>query len=109
MNKIEIIQEFNKIERNLYFMIKKLLSKCYSDDIMINSVHIDIVNKIEYVEEANFTIHCGVMTSVGLRNIKIKVHFDMVEACNSDNYLFECYYTSNENAKELRDYLFDVE
>lgn len=109
MNKIEIIHEFNKIECYLQTLIENLLIKCYPNGISVGNIHIDVFTKLLYVEQTKFELNCNIMTSVGERKTKIIVNFDKIEASEHDNFIFMSYDMSFNVAKQLRNYLFDVE
>jgi 2-oxoglutarate dehydrogenase complex dehydrogenase (E1) component-like enzyme len=109
MNKIEIIEKFNKIEGELQSLIEKLLTKCYYNRIAVGNIHIDVYTSKYYIEQTEFEINCNLITENGEQKIKILVSFNKVEVFGEEDFIFADYDTSNENAKELRDYLFDVD
>lgn len=109
MNKIEIIEKFNKIENELQSLIKKLLTKCYYNRIAIKNIRIDVSTSKDYIEQTEFEINCNLITENGEQEIKILVSFNKVEVFGEEDFIFANYDTSNKNAKQLRDYLFDVE
>lgn len=109
MNKIEIIQEFNKIEGELQSLIEKLLTKYYYNRIAVGNIHIDVSASKDYIEQTEFEINCNLITENGKQEIKLLVSFTEVQAFGDENFIFLYYDASNENVKELRDYLFDVE
>jgi 2-oxoglutarate dehydrogenase complex dehydrogenase (E1) component-like enzyme len=109
MNKIEIIQEFNKIEGELQSLIEKLLTKCYYNRIAVGNIHIDVYTSKYYIEQTEFEINCNLITENGEQKIKLLISFTEVQVFGQEDSMFADYDTSNQNAKKLRDYLFDVE
>lgn len=116
MTKEEIIQEYNKINDELRSMIEKLLRKNYSNNIIISNLNIDIVNETDD-EDKNFIINFYVVTKEKHERTIMKIFFDKI-ICYGANLHLSCIYdiyhaldydTSNQNAKKLRDYLFNVE
>lgn len=109
MNKSEIIQKFNKIENELQSLIKKLLTKCYYNRIAIKNIRIDVSTSKDYIEQTEFEINCNLITENGEQKIKLLISFTEVQVFGQEDSMFADYDTSNQNAKKLRDYLFDVE
>jgi hypothetical protein len=109
MNRIGIIQEFNKIEGELQSLIEKTLTRCFPSGFAIGNIHIDVFNSKYYIKKTNFEINCNAITEAGERKIKIVVSFTKVQAIGAKGFMFANYDMTNENAKELRDYLFDIE